>query len=37
MDVFARLVNVYGLWTDMYAHPAKYGLQNVTEYCQSYY
>jgi len=36
-DVYAKLVDVYGLWENMYAHPAEYGLQNVTEYCSAYY
>ncbi|KAI0480581.1 GDSL lipase/esterase [Xylariaceae sp. FL0804] len=34
---FARVVDVYGLWEDMYARPWAYGLRNVTGYCQAYY
>ncbi|MCJ1331149.1 hypothetical protein MMC10_007836 [Thelotrema lepadinum] len=35
--VFSKLVDVMGLWENMYAHPKHYGLVNVTNYCNAYY
>ncbi|MCJ1448475.1 MAG: hypothetical protein MMC23_008992 [Stictis urceolatum] len=35
-SVNSKLVDVMGLWEDMYAHPKQYGLANVTMDCDAY-